>query len=147
MADEARQQMVGAGERAQEARMNGVLQAHRGARTVAIKAREALRRQLHERGAVPHAGRSGMRHILEHGEVADELARTGDGDASLPAAAARQDFDRPAYDEEARARRLASGEEPARACELERPAEADDLVDLARLEAVEETQQRQECAP
>src|SRR5687768_13238533 len=82
-ADEAGELVVGARERAQQAGVDGVQQAYCGARVAAVEPQELGGGKREQAGRFAHPRRGVVRRSVEHREVADQLARPGQGNASL----------------------------------------------------------------
>ena len=124
-----------------------MLQAHGGARASLVERAQPCGRQLEQRRALAHPRARCVRHAFQDREVANQLARAGERHAPLELAVARQHFHRAANDDEGACGRIAGGEEPRAARQLQRAADRYQLVDLVSRETFEQVQQRQERAP
>jgi len=147
VADEPREQRIGARHGLQQAALDGVLQTHRGGRAAAVDGEQRLARQLEQRRRFTHARIAAMRHAIQRRHETHEFARPGDRDAALPALRLREHFRRAAQYQETGGCRLALGEQPRAAGQLEHLRATDKLPDLLGIEAFEERQQRQVGPP
>src|SRR2546421_2738331 len=127
--------------------MDRVLQGHRRTRFAVVELEEARRRNLEQAGPFAHARRRSVRRALDHGEIADQLARPRNGDSSLPFFLNGKDLHGAAYDEVARGGGLAGREDLRAALELEDRAAGRELFQRIGVEAFGKRQDRQESSP